>query len=125
MSAIFAGKRILVAEDNALLRIMMADMLLEMGFAEVSEAHSLAGMLILAKDQPPDVALLEIHLTDGASASLADNLAALKIPCIFMTGFAPDAADVAPKGIPVLTKPFAPATLQDALRLAMGLPSPD
>jgi CheY-like chemotaxis protein len=120
MDSMFEGKRILIAEDDASLRMMMANMLLEMGFAEVSEAQSLAGTIMLAKDHPPDVALLDIDLTDGLSVPLADNLAALNIPCVFMSSISPDAEYARWNRLEVLTKPFAPATLQVALQRAMG-----
>jgi DNA-binding response OmpR family regulator len=119
MSMSFAGRRILVVEDEAVIALMLSDELDELGFATIELTYSLASALVAATDRPPDVALLDLHLTNGLSLPIAQVLARRGIPCVFMSGdFEAESTLGLAKGS-VLLKPFSPQQLRAALTAAL------
>jgi len=66
LSVAAASPRILVVDDSTLIRSVMADELREVGF-EVDVASSNAKALEAIAHRPPDVAILDLFLEDGAT----------------------------------------------------------
>lgn len=106
-SAATTRKSFLIVEDETLIRMMLVDMIEELGHHVVAAAGSLREALPLAREATFDVAILDINLGGGSnSAPIADVIAKRKIPFIYATGYG---ADGVPKGFkdrPVLRKPF-------------------
>jgi DNA-binding response OmpR family regulator len=89
-----APPRILLVEDDAVLRTFLADNLTADGFAPL-EAESVADALRLLEHAPPDLALIDLALPDGSGLDLiarvraADGLASRldpATPLIVLTG---------------------------------------
>lgn len=78
---------ILLVEDNYIIALDLADMLREIGVAEVRTANSvhLAVELIVAKT--PEFAFIDINLGAEKGFSVAERLRALGVPFMFSTGY--------------------------------------
>ena len=63
--------RILVAEDEALIRMDLVEMLTESGYEVVAQATNGAEAIELAKEHKPDLAILDVKMPvlDGISAA--------------------------------------------------------
>jgi len=101
------GRRILVVEDEALIAMVIEDTLREEGAEVVGAAASVneALRLITENNGPLDAAVLDVRLGDSHVLPVANRLAALGLPFVFVTGY--QQADIeVHRGAPVLRKPF-------------------
>ncbi|WP_421611175.1 response regulator, partial [Bradyrhizobium ottawaense] len=97
---------VLLVEDEALIQMMIADMLVELGHTVVAEASDLASALEHANNTEFDFAVLDVLLGRTSSEPVAAALAERNIPFAFASGYG---ADGVPNGFqdrPLLTKPF-------------------
>ena len=122
MVSAFEGKSALLVEDQALVAMVVRDMLLELGFSAVEHVLTLAAAMISAKDRPPDIAILDLHVTDGITLPVAELLALRRVRSIFVSGDFDVSSKYGINEKTVLTKPFAPADLQAALIYAFDAP---
>ena len=78
--------RILVAEDEALIRMDLVEMLTESGYEVVAQATNGAEAIELAKEHKPDLAILDVKMPvlDGISA--AEEIIATA-PVLLLTAF--------------------------------------
>ena len=112
-----AGRRFLIVEDEALVAMMVADMLADFGATSTHVASSLSQGLEAATDAVFDAAILDINLNGDRSDPIADALRAKGVPIVFATGYG-DAAST-DDGAPVIAKPYTEESLAAALRRAM------
>ncbi|WP_153484542.1 response regulator [Segnochrobactrum spirostomi] len=106
--------RVLIAEDEDLIALVLGEMLSDLGHRVVAVAERVEEGVELARDADIDLAILDINLDGGLSMPIADVLTARGIPYIFATGGtvrleAPYASHF------VLRKPFTQAALRAAL----------
>ncbi len=88
------AERILVLDDDELLRTLVAERLGRRGY-EVSVAGSLAEARAAVAGAHPDAALLDIRLPDGESTELLEELVSeAEVPCVMMTAHATVASAV-------------------------------
>ena len=85
--AIRPGLRVLVAEDEALVSMLIEDMLTEMGAAVVGPAATLDEAMTLAKGDGFDIALLDVNLAGKPIFPIADVLREKGVPFIFASGY--------------------------------------
>jgi AmiR/NasT family two-component response regulator len=115
-------KRVVIAEDEALIRMDLAEMLEEEGYAVVGQAGDGETAVKLAAEHRPDLVILDVKMPvlDGISA--AERIGAEKIaPVLMLTAFsqrelverARDAGAMA-----YLVKPFSKADLVPAIEMA-------
>ena len=116
--------RILIAEDETLIRLDLRAQLEDAGYDVCAEARDGAEAVELAATAKPDVALLDIRMPklDGIEAARA-ILADEPIPIVILTAFddaalVQRAADVG--AFAYVTKPYAPNTLAPAIELAIA-----
>ena len=116
----FAGKRVLVVEDEAIVAMLIEDILGEMGVEVVGPATRNAQAIGLLAEGPVDAAILDVNLGAETTVPTARELRARGIPFAFATGYG--AAGVPPEfaGQATLPKPFREADLRDALARALG-----
>jgi two-component SAPR family response regulator len=81
------GKRILVVEDEALIAVMVEDMLVEMGGEVVGPAATVDDALELARQETLDVAVLDVNVRGQRIDPVAEALMARGIPVLFATGY--------------------------------------
>jgi len=116
--------RLLVVEDDALLASALQELLDDAGFEVVGTAGSAAAALSLAKDQSPQLALVDICLVgpiDGIE--LACRLRAeYRVPTIFLSGLAdPEVRERALMAEPLgfLRKPYRASKVYNAIEQAL------
>ncbi|MBC7431900.1 MAG: response regulator [Rubritepida sp.] len=109
------GCRVLVAEDEPLVAMLLEDVLLDAGATILGPASTVAEALLLTAQQRPDLAVLDLNLSGETCLAVADALAAAGVPFLVATGFGAD--DPLPRhaGVQVLQKPYEPTALIDAL----------
>ena len=116
--------RLLVVEDDVLLASALQELLGDSGFEVVGTAGSAAAAVSLAKDQNPQLALIDICLVgpiDGIELAcrLRDEY---RIPTIFLTGLAdPEARERALIARPLgfLRKPYRASQVYNAIVQAL------
>ena len=119
-----APKRVLIAEDEALIRLDLAEMLSEEGFEVVGQAVDGEQAVAMATELRPDLVILDVKMPrkdgiDAAGEIVADQIA----PVVILTAFsqrdlierARDAGAMA-----YLVKPFSKADLLPAIELAVA-----
>jgi len=116
------GLRVVVAEDEALIRLDLAEMLTELGYEVVGQASDGEQAVELVKEHRPDVVIMDVKMPvlDGISA--AEQIGKDRIaPVVMLTAFsqkelverARDAGVMA-----YIVKPFTQADLAPAVDIA-------
>lgn len=113
--AIRPNLRVLVAEDEALVCMLIEDMLSDLGVAIVGPAATLDEAIALAQSAEADVALLDLNLAGKPVFPVADILAERGVPIIFASGYGEAGLNDRHRGATVLQKPFREADLARAL----------
>ncbi|MBB5156533.1 ANTAR domain-containing response regulator [Saccharopolyspora phatthalungensis] len=117
-------RRVLVAEDEALIRLDLVEMLREEGYQVVGEAGDGQEAVRLAEELRPDLVILDIKMPKMDGIEAASNIAGERIaPVVILTAFsqrdlverARDAGAMA-----YLVKPFAKRDLVPAIELAVS-----
>jgi len=111
--------RILIVEDEVLIRMLFEDMLDELGHSIDGVAGRLEEALELARLSQCDLAILDVHLNGVEVYPVADVLAGRGIPFIFATGYAGAELPEKFRGRPTIQKPFQPERLQELLMQVM------
>lgn len=117
-------RRVVIAEDEALIRLDLKEMLEEDGYAVVGEAGDGETAVKLAVEHRPDLVILDVKMPilDGISA--AEQIVSQRIaPCLILTAFsqrdlverARDAGAMA-----YLVKPFTKSDLVPAIEMAVS-----
>ncbi|WP_283247919.1 ANTAR domain-containing response regulator [Nocardioides coralli] len=117
-------RRVVIAEDEALIRMDLAEMLAEQGYEVVGQAGDGQRAVELAEELRPDLVILDIKMPvlDGIAA--AERIAAQRIaPVVILTAFsqrelvdrARDAGAMA-----YLVKPFSATELVPAIEMAVS-----
>jgi DNA-binding NtrC family response regulator len=108
---------VLVVEDDPIIALDFEDTILGLGVKTVRTAANVATALRLIADRPPQFALLDVGLVREKSFAIAERLEALKIPFVFVTGYAAQAGmPAAFLDRPRLPKPCSTDALEAALR---------
>lgn len=118
------AKRILVAEDEAIIRLDLAEMLTEAGYDVVGQASNGEQAVIMAKELSPDLVIMDVKMPvlDGISA--AEQIGAERLcPVVMLTAFsqtelverARDAGVMA-----YVVKPFTAADVTPAIDIALS-----
>jgi CheY-like chemotaxis protein len=116
------GQRVLVVEDEALIAMMVEDMLVELGCVVAGTARDAAQALELAHRTSLDAAILDLQLGDGDSYGVAEEFIRRGIPIIFSTGSTASELRPGYETMPFLSKPFETSDLETALQLAVSSP---
>jgi CheY-like chemotaxis protein len=115
---------ILLVEDEALLRELVMEHLLDAGYRVSEAGDGTAGLEVLQSDQPIDVLLSDIKLPDIDGYRVAEAGRALRpgLKVILMTGYAPSPLPQTLQSVVyrVLQKPFPLETLPDMVAAALS-----
>ncbi len=116
-------RRVVIAEDEALIRLDLKEMLEEEGYVVAGEAGDGNTAVELATALQPDLVILDIKMPGLDGISAAEQIAALRLtPVVILTAFsqrdlverARDAGAMA-----YLVKPFTKADLVPAIEMAV------
>jgi len=111
-------ERILVVEDEAIVAMLLEDMLAELGYEVVGPVTRLDRALDLARGAAIDAAVLDVNINGRDTYAVADALCAREIPFIFATGYGARELAERFRGRPVTQKPFQRDDLERALDAA-------
>jgi response regulator NasT len=116
------GTRILVAEDEALIRLDLAEMLTEAGYEVVGQASNGEQAVEMAKELAPDLVIMDVKMPVMDGITAAEEIGAARIcPVVMLTAFsqtelverARDAGVMA-----YIVKPFTANDLAPAIDIA-------
>jgi DNA-binding response OmpR family regulator len=96
--------KLLVVEDDVLIRMLLADMLGEIGYTVATEAGNVDEALEATRKTDFDLAILDADLNGRSVSPVADALVARDIGFVFVTGS--DHGLFAYRDRPTLKKPF-------------------
>jgi AmiR/NasT family two-component response regulator len=117
-------RRVVIAEDEALIRLDLKEMLEEEGYVVVAEAADGEQAVALTEAHRPDLVVLDVKMPRLDGISAAERIAAARLaPVVVLTAFsqrelverARDAGAMA-----YLVKPFTKADLMPALEMAIA-----
>jgi CheY-like chemotaxis protein len=112
---------VLIVEDDPIIALDFEDTILGFGVKTVRSAGNVAAALAAIAARQPDFALLDVALAREKSFAVAEQLEALKIPFVFVTGYGGDASvPAAFADRPRLGKPCTADELQAVLRRVRG-----
>jgi CheY-like chemotaxis protein len=111
------GLRVFLVEDEAMIRMMVADMLEELGHSVAAEAGQLDKATELARSTDFDVAILDVNLGGKIITPVAELIASRGLPFIFATGYGAAGVPEELRDRPALQKPFEIQALAEALNL--------
>ena len=114
-------RRVLVAEDEALIRLDIVETLREHGFEVVAEAADGEEAIAKAEELKPDLVVMDIKMPNLDGISAAEQIQPLRIPIVLLTAFsqkelverASEAGAMA-----YVVKPFTPNDLLPAIEIA-------
>jgi CheY-like chemotaxis protein len=110
-----AGKRVLVVEDEPMIRLLIEDMLMDLGYTLAAGACALDEALALAEAGAFDVAILDLNLQNQPITPVVEILVRRGLPFLFVSGYARRNMPEAHSNIPLLQKPFQADELARAL----------
>ena len=112
--------RILLADDEALIRMDLREMLLDAGYEVIGEASNGEEAVRLARSLKPDFVIMDVKMPvmDGLEATRIIRQKSTEIPIIALTAFAfdQDRIRVMEAGCnDFLTKPLSPPLLKETI----------
>src|SRR5215203_157881 len=113
--------RVLVIEDEALVAMLIEDMIHDSGDEMVGSACRLSDALALARDAQADVALLDINLGGALAYPVADVLRERGMPIVFTSGYgSAGLIEGLVQDCPILDKPFDQYSLEKAIHTILS-----
>jgi DNA-binding response OmpR family regulator len=113
----FQGLRVLLVEDEAMICLLLEDMLQEFGCEIVGPACDLKRATDLAQGEASiDVAVLDVNLGGQLVFPVAEILAERGVPILFATGLGADELPEAWRGHQTVQKPMG----MDQLAVSLG-----
>jgi response regulator NasT len=117
-------RRVLIAEDEALIRLDLAEMLAEEGYEVVGEAGDGETAVRLAEELRPDLVILDIKMPIMDGLAAAERIAEAQIaPVVILTAFSQRDLVERAKAVGAmayLVKPFQKSDLVPAIEIAMS-----
>src|SRR4051812_14512017 len=99
--------RILIVEDEAMIAILVEDMVLDFGSEVVGPAAKIDEALRLASQADLDAAILDVNVGGAVVFPVADLLRGRGVPIIFATGYGAGGLPSRFENAATLTKPFS------------------
>jgi DNA-binding response OmpR family regulator len=111
---------IFLVEDEALIRMMLADMIEELGHRVVAEAGNLPDAQALAETTNFDLAILDINLGGQTIEPVAEIIDKRGLPFLFLSGYKSDSRPTAFAHRPALIKPATLSQLDAAIQAILS-----
>jgi CheY-like chemotaxis protein len=113
-------RRVLIVEDDVMIRMLIEDMLGDLGFAVAAEASKVHEALAAVDSTAFDVAILDVNLSGETTGPVAEALAARGTPFVFATGYGEHGLPDQFRDRPLLKKPFQIESLKRMLETALA-----
>jgi CheY-like chemotaxis protein len=110
-----ASPGILVVEDEYLIRMLLEDMLDELGYTVAAAVGSISEASEHAKAGQFQAAILDVNVDGQEIFPVADALAERGLPFVFVTGYGESSLPERFRGRPALQKPFQADRLKATL----------
>jgi CheY-like chemotaxis protein len=107
------GASIFLVEDEGLIRLMLADMVEELGHRVVAEAGTIEVGQALAETAIFDLAILDINIAGRIISPVAEIVHRRGLPFVFVSSYGPEAR--AFSGQPMLQKPVSTLRLHEMI----------
>jgi CheY-like chemotaxis protein len=108
-------KRVLVVEDEYLIRMLLEDMLADLGYGVAAAVGTVAEASALAASGDFNAAILDVNLDGQEIFPVADILAGRSLPFVFVTGYGERSLPDRYRDRPALQKPFQVEQLSTTL----------
>ncbi|WP_201305918.1 hybrid sensor histidine kinase/response regulator [Roseomonas harenae] len=116
------GESVLVVDDEATVRMLVTEVLQELGYSAIEAADGPSGLRVLQSDVRIDLLVTDVGLPGGMNGrQMADAAREIRpeLPVLFITGYAENAvvgSEQLEPGMHILTKPFAMEMLANRIR---------
>lgn len=111
--------RVLFVEDEAVVSMLIEDMLEDLGVRVLGPAATLSKAMALARSEDIDAAILDLNVGGELTYPVADVLRERGISFIFSTGYAQRWLPERFRDVPTLHKPYDQHSFAQALRRAL------
>jgi PAS domain S-box-containing protein len=122
------GETVLVVDDEPTIRMLVTEVLEELGYAAIEARDGASGLSILRSDARVDLLVTDVGLPGGMNGRQMADMARVRRPdlkVLFITGYAENAVvgnGHLEHGMHVMTKPFAMEALATRIRELITLP---
>jgi len=114
--------RVLIVEDEALVAMLLEDMLIDAGYVVAGTVSAIQQALEFVADAPEDfdVAILDVNLRGKPIFPVAEALVAAGKPFVFATGYGAGSLPETWRNRPTLQKPFGAGDVERVLATALA-----
>ena len=109
------GCSVFLVEDEVMIRMMVADMLEELGYGIAAEAGEISEALKLVPSTDFDFAILDVNVNGKVITPVAELIRVKGRPFIFATGYGSSGLPPEYRDRPALQKPFQLETLAQVI----------
>jgi CheY-like chemotaxis protein len=113
-----AGLRVLVVEDEMMIRMLLQGMLSDLGHTVAAEAGAIKEAMTLAEQAEFDLALLDVNLNGQPITPVVEILKQRGVPFVFASGYGVSGVPEPYRTSPTLQKPFQTEALAAAIATA-------
>lgn len=110
---------ILLVEDEALIRMMIAEVVEELGHSVAGEASNITDALRLAETATFEFAILDINVGGSRIDLVVEIISSRGVPFVFASGYGAAGVPACFSDRPVLQKPFLIERLAEAIEAAL------
>ena len=110
---------VFLVEDEVMIRMMVAEMLEELGYTIAAETGEIGEAIRLAQSTYYDFAILDVNVNGKVISPVADQIKARNRPFIFATGYGSSGLPEEYRDRPALQKPFQIETLGKVIDSAL------
>ena len=115
--------RVIVAEDESIIRMDIVETLVENGFDVVAQADNGEDAVALAKEHKPGLMVMDVKMPRMDGISAAEEISKLGIPVVLLTAFSQ--AELVQRAteagaMAYIVKPFTPNDLLPAIAIAVS-----
>jgi len=112
--------RVLIVEDEAIIALLLEELLTDMGHDVCAIAPTAAAAVAAAAAHGPDLMIVDVNLAGESGIVAVDTIQSLApTPCIFVSGDVHIMTILAARG-EVLTKPYQPRQIERAIRRTLA-----
>ena len=115
------GASIFLVEDEALIRMMLADMVEALGHRVVAEAGRIEEAMALAETSGFDLAFLDINIDGRSIGPVAEIIDKRGLPFVFISGYGLESRPEAFRGRLALQKPLSIGRLGQTINSILSI----